>query len=114
MSQATQSTNEPLSLQPGRGDRITYYVDSQSALRELSKHFTNPKTVKECKMELKKLYENTNKITPKCIPAHKGHIGNEQADKLTKQGAAGKTEGPEPRIPVSKCITKEEIRKWMK
>ena len=92
---------------------ITYYVDSQSALKALEKHFTSLKTVKECKMELRKLHENSNKITLKWIPAHEGHAGNEQADELAKQGTTGTTEGPEPRVPISQCLIKEEIKNWM-
>ena len=92
---------------------ITYYIDSQSAIKALNTHFSTQITVQECKEQLCKLQQRSNQIVLHWIPAHKGYIGNEQADTLAKLGTNQTTEGPEPRVPISQSVLKEEINKWI-
>ena len=95
---------------------ITLYVSiwsSQSAIKTLKTHFSTQKTVQECKEQLSRIQQRTNKIILHWIPAHKGYSGNEEADTLAKLGTQQSTEGPEPRVPISQSIIKEEIKKWM-
>jgi ribonuclease HI len=72
-------------------DTVTFYVDSQSALLALDKWFSESHLVRECKAMLDRLSEN-KAVTLKWVKAHIGHEGNERADTLAKEGAAG--EGP--------------------
>ena len=90
---------------------ITYYINSQSAIKALNTHFTTQKTVQECKEQLNKLQQKSNQITLHWIPAHKGYTGNEQADKLAKLGTQIGTEGPRTQ---STNITKYNQRRNQK
>ena len=44
---------------------------------------------------------------------NKGYSGNEQADTLAKLGTQQSTEVPEPHVPISQSVIKEEMKKWM-
>ena len=95
-----------------RNQIIKIMIDSQSAIKALKNFTTTDSLVLQCKTSLNKLGE-TNTVTLYWIPGHKGHMGNEVADRLAKRGAdSSDTPGPFPLIPVPKSHPKQLIREW--
>ena len=92
---------------------INIYVDSQGALKALSKMINTQRTVGECKRILNKLNEN-NRVNLNWIPAHSFQLGNEIADRLAKRGANNIDDGLEPRLPISEETINTSIKKWSK
>ena len=92
--------------------RINFHIDNQSAIKSLGEYITRNKTTLECKQLLNKLAKVGNKIKLNWVPGHEGHMGNEVADRLAKDGAGRPTHHPGPWVPVSKCLIKEQINKW--
>jgi hypothetical protein len=66
--------------------RIYICCDSRTALVELAKTTTESSLVWECMQVLEKLSE-FNKVTLMWIPVYQGILGNEEADRLAKEGA---------------------------
>jgi len=46
------------------------------------------------------------------IPGHRGHWGNEEADRLAKAGASRNFAGPEPVLALSWVTVKSHLRQW--
>jgi ribonuclease HI len=65
--------------------RIHICCDSKVAIFVLSKTTTELALVLECMHALEKL-SGSNKVTLVWIPSHHGILGNEEADKLAKEG----------------------------
>ena len=57
------------------------YIDSQAAIKALSKYIITQKTVLNCKELLNKVSEMNN-LTLNWISSHVRHLGNEIADRL--------------------------------
>ena len=95
------------------GSRINFYVDSQAALKALSNYTVRHKTVSDCKNFLNKLSMN-NQVCLEWIPAHRGHLGNEVADRMARLGTGTNRYGPAllVPVPVSTSFTKGLIKKW--
>ena len=66
---------------------VKIFVDSQAAIRAVSKGTINSWAVLGAIAALNELAQITNRVTIVWIPAHKGHRGNERADTLAKSGA---------------------------
>jgi ribonuclease HI len=66
--------------------RIHIFSDSRVALAALEKTTTKSSLVWECMQMLEKL-SKFNKVTLMWIPGHQGILGNEEADRLAKEGA---------------------------
>jgi ribonuclease HI len=66
--------------------RIHICSDSRAAIAALAKTTTESSLVWECLQVLEKL-SKTNKVTLMWIPGHQGIPGNEEADRLAKEGA---------------------------
>ena len=95
------------------GSKINFYVDSQAALKALSNYTVRHKTVSNCKNFLNKLSMN-NQVCLEWIPAHRGHLGNEVADRMARLGTGTNRYGPAllVPVPVSTSFTKGLIKKW--
>eukprot|EP00116_Pleurobrachia_bachei_P002623 sb/3462885/ len=78
---------------------INIWVDSQAAIKSLTKTITRHNTVKDCIEKLNKL-ANENSVTVRWIKAHVGYQGNEKADELAKTGTETGTRRTCP-IPLS-------------
>ena len=64
---------------------IVILTDSDSAIQTLNNKLINSLTAKRCHAALQVL-SSRNTVTVKWVEAHKGHWGNEEADKLAKAG----------------------------
>ena len=62
-------------------------MDSRAALGALAKQTVPAKMVWECHLALEGLASQTSIITLGWIKAHVGHLGNERADDMAKEGA---------------------------
>ena len=93
---------------------INFYIDSRSAISALESYIIQDKSVGDCKRHLNKLSEYGNNVRLNWIPGHADQKGNEVADRLAKRGAGQQVQGIEPRVPVSKCVTKKVIKEWTK
>ena len=91
--------------------QIRFYVDSQSAIRAINKFKIKNKLVLECKELLNQLSEN-NQVRLSWVPGHEGHMGNEVADRLAKRGTIMEQMGPEPIIPNSNSVLKQQLKEW--
>jgi ribonuclease HI len=66
--------------------RIHICSDSRAAIAALAKTTTESSSVWACMQVLEKL-SKSNKVTLMWIPGHQGILGNEEADRLAKEGA---------------------------
>jgi ribonuclease HI len=66
--------------------RIRICSDSRAVLAALAKTTTESSLVWECMQVLEKL-SKSNRVTLMWIPRHQGVPGNEEADRLAKEGA---------------------------
>ena len=89
---------------------ITFYSDSQAALKALEPGLIRSRLVKECSDSLHGL-ARANQVTVKWIPGHEGHVGNERADEKAREGSSTKLVGPEPAIPVSLTLIRSAINR---
>ena len=89
---------------------VKFFIDSQAAILALANPMVRNQSVSDAIDSLNKLYERALKVTLVWIPAHRGHIGNERADRLAKQGS--KLSGDNDRVFIAKpgSAIKNEIR----
>ena len=69
-----------------RGREVSFYVDSQAALKALNAAYITDDEVLRTVEALNKV-ANENRVTLRWIKAHVGHEGNEAADRAAKEGA---------------------------
>ena len=62
------------------------YSDSQSVIKSLTKRITKNEIINDCHISLNNLARQNN-VNINWIPGHQGFEGNEQADKLAKEGS---------------------------
>ena len=94
-----------------REQRIYVYSDSQAAISAVGGNCFNSHLVWECRQLLQEL-ASRNKVKLIWIPAHRGHSGNERADRLAKQAANGDFCGPEPALRLPWCSVKVWLKDW--
>lgn len=68
---------------------INFYVDNRASIHSLVKYKIDSILVKETIITLNKLAKN-NTVIINWVKAHQGHVGNEVADNLAKQGSKRK------------------------
>ena len=93
---------------------VNIYVDSQAALKALDSYTVRESTVATCKKLLNKIGKR-NRLALHWIPSHRGHLGNEVADRLARLGTGSNTYGPALLIPVpvSNGYIKQQINSWV-
>ena len=89
--------------------KVIFKTDNQAVLHALNSFVVESKTVK-CMRKALNTLANTNEVVIEWIKAHVGHLGNERADELAKEGAEVRVPGCEPIHPLSKAITSRHIK----
>lgn len=92
--------------------KITFFSDSQAALKALETYQIKSKLVWECVGTLNELATH-NKVNLEWIPGHSGLQGNEAADLLAREAAEKSFTGPEPVLAIPKCLVRFSARKWV-
>lgn len=95
-----------------RNQTIYILSDSQAVLKALLSHKQESKLVWSCLQNLKILAKR-NKVTLMWVPGHIGVEGNEEADRLAKEGATTKFIGPEPFCGKPRGHSKLIIHRWV-
>ncbi|KAJ8919400.1 hypothetical protein NQ315_016493 [Exocentrus adspersus] len=88
------------------------YSDSQAALKAIGSMQVCSRLVWDCVKALQEL-GSQNKLTLAWVPGHKGHKGNEEADRLAREGAGRALIGPEPFCGIAKTHVRASIDEWM-
>ncbi|KAJ8911521.1 hypothetical protein NQ315_000555 [Exocentrus adspersus] len=91
---------------------IAIYADSQASLKAIGSMQVCSRLVWDCVKALQEL-GSRNKLTLAWVPGHKGHKGNEEADRLTREGAGRALIGPEPFCGIAKTHVRASIDEWM-
>ena len=90
-------------------DSITIFSDCQSAIRAVSGHLVRSRTVFNAVKALNKTSRDKH-VCIRWIQGHKGHHGNELADRLAKAASDLLVEGPGPFLPLPKSEIKSLAR----
>jgi ribonuclease HI len=95
-----------------RGIRsIDIITDSKAALMALDSIHTSSKITIDCMKALDKLHDLA-KVTVHWTKAHVGHMGNERADQLAKEGTKKISYQVEPILPVPRSWIKNKIHRY--
>jgi len=90
---------------------ILIFCDSQAALKALSGPKVTSRLVAECLDSLFAL-ASLNEATHIWVPGHQVIFGNEQVDKLARQGSVMVILSPEFALGIPKCLGREAIKSW--
>jgi ribonuclease HI len=85
------------------GDRICICVDSQAALKALISPQIKSRVVLDCVTALQNLSE-INTVELIWVPGHSNVLGNEEADRLAREGIDLECYSPEPVLPLPLCV----------
>ncbi|KAJ8914040.1 hypothetical protein NQ315_017559 [Exocentrus adspersus] len=91
---------------------IAIYSDSQAALKAIGSMQVCSRLVWDCVKALQEL-GSRNKLTLAWVPGHKGHKGNEEADRLAREGAGRALIRPESFCGIAKTHVRASIDEWM-
>ncbi|KAL1457413.1 hypothetical protein WDU94_007649 [Cyamophila willieti] len=91
-----------------RDRKITFFSDSQAAIKTLTTTKVQSKLAWECIGTLNDLAAS-NQVHLEWIPGHRDIQGNETADKMARIGAGTKFIGPEPVLGLTKSTLKTEL-----
>src|SRR5690606_17409996 len=90
---------------------IYIFSDSQAAIKAVSSFRFESSLVWICRDRLQ-LVGDKYKLKIAWIPGHRGHWGNEEADRLAKAGASATCIGPEPVLPLAWVTGKSHLTQW--
>jgi ribonuclease HI len=93
-------------------ESIDIITDSKAALLAIDSICTSSKIVYDCMKALDKLQESVD-VTIHWTKAHVGHIGNERADQLAKEGTHKRSYQVEPILPVPRSWIKKKINQYI-
>jgi ribonuclease HI len=93
-------------------ENITIYCDSTACLGALTNPRVRSHTVLRCADGLNRLGD-LNSLELHWVPGHMGVQGNEEVDLIAKSAAVQPVEA-EPRIPVSKAVTRAAIKQHLR
>ena len=96
-----------------QGEEVLICLDNIGMIKALVSPVVTSKLVKECK-EYLNLLGLSNRINLVWVPGHSGVEGNEEADKLGKEGSAAQANGPEPYLPIPQSECKRALEDWIK
>ena len=97
-------------MQTGEMKYIKIFVDSQAALLALGNPKVRSKAVACATEALNGLAARVTSVVLLWIPAHKGHVGNELADKLAKRGSTLTEARWAITVGKSPAVTKMELK----
>ena len=109
----SQAAKGLLRIQDGSMKFVKIFVDSQAALAAVGNPFITSRLVASAVNNLNKLAATSKSVTLVWIPAHKGHAGNEEADKLAKAGSKESDPNKLLRVKQPTATMKANIRKCM-
>ena len=89
---------------------VKIFVDSQAAIKALHANDTRSATVHRASQTLNKLAAVSTTTTLVWIPAHRGHWGNEDADRLAKLGASSTDPRQTLLVPTPTSFIKKQIK----
>ena len=92
---------------------VKMFVDSQAAILAMGNPKITSKAVERAVQALNDLARVTKSVTLVWIPAHKGHIGNERADVLAKEGSRGTPGCTEKHVGVPQAAIKMKVKTWI-
>ncbi|KAL5272328.1 hypothetical protein ACHWQZ_G000521 [Mnemiopsis leidyi] len=92
------------------GKNILINCDSQSAIRAINSTVIKTHTIEQTTRELNDL-GRANNVLLRWIPAHKGHEGNETADRLAKNGANNCDEPELVKLPIPHGVCYAALRR---
>ncbi|KAL1446330.1 hypothetical protein WDU94_005475 [Cyamophila willieti] len=95
-----------------RDRKITFFSDSQAAIKTLTTTKVQSKLAWECIGTLNDLAAS-NQVHLEWIPGHRDIQGNETADKMARIGAGTKFIGPEPVLGLTKSTLKTRVKEWI-
>ena len=106
-----------LSLNPSQVNYVKIFIDFQAAIAACANPRIRSRTVEEAVKALNELATRTKSLTLVWIPAHKGHVGNERADELAKEGSRETDprkmrEVKKPQAFIKSGIKQEVYREW--
>ncbi len=94
------------------GDRVRLYTDSQAALQALASIQVRSRLVRNCVETLNEAARDID-FTIHWVKAHVGNPGNEDADKLAKEGAKNPAHIAPDRLPLPKTEIRNRYKKQM-
>jgi len=92
--------------------KITFFSDSQAAIRAISSTNITSVMVLDTTNQLNKL-ATRNTVEIRWIPGHKGVQGNETADEMARKGSAAQPIGPEPFLPIPQSLIQKQIHDYL-
>jgi len=95
-----------------QNQEITIYSDNLSCIHALRGIHTNSRLAAETHSILQTV-GSTNRLTVEWIPGHRGHYGNEIADRLAKEGCQRFFASAEPLLPIRESVVNAEILHWV-
>ncbi|KAL5247005.1 hypothetical protein ACHWQZ_G019016 [Mnemiopsis leidyi] len=92
--------------------KITFFSDSQAAIRAISSTNITSVMVLDTTNQLNKL-ATRNTVEIRWIPGHKGVQGNETADEMARKGSAAQPIEPEPFLPIPQSLIQKQIHDYL-